>query len=151
MLGITLTGRVVDRADVIESDVERRLTEQLAILETETTDQLVVVTVPSLQGRSIESFSLDLARGWGIGRAHLDNGVLLIVAPADRRVRIEVGEGLEGLLTDQRAAQIIAGMLPEFRSQKMSAGIQRGADEIQAVLVSDRRRPQRIEAQRKAA
>src|SRR5688572_27548014 len=90
-----LTGRVVDQAGILAPEEETRLSDQLAALEVRTTDQLVVVTVPSLQGLSIDEFSQQLGNHWGIGRADRNNGVLLVVAPKERRVRIAVGYGLE--------------------------------------------------------
>jgi uncharacterized protein len=88
---IALTGRVVDQAGIILPADEQRLTQQLARLERETTDQVVIVTLPSLNGEAIEKVGLALGNGWGIGQADTDNGVLLLVAPHDRKVRIEVG------------------------------------------------------------
>lgn len=142
-----LTGRVVDMANLISADTERSLSLDLEKLEQETTDQVVVVTVPDLEGEPIESLGLRLGRGWGIGQKDVDNGVLLIVAPNDRKVRIEVGYGLEGLLTDDRAKVIIDDpLLPAFRAGRYEAGISNGVSEIVAVLRSDRRRPRNKEA-----
>ena len=139
---IKLTGRVVDNADILDAATELSLTQRLAQLEAQTRDQLVVVTVPTLGGQPINKYSLDLANRWGIGRADLDNGVLLLVAPNEHMVRIEVGLGLEGLLTDAKALEIIQGMVPEFRSGDLQKGIVSGEAEIEAVLKSDLRRPQ---------
>ncbi len=86
-----LTGRVVDEADLLSADEEAALTRELQQLEDKTSDQLVVVTLPSLQGYAIEDFGCRLGRHWGIGTAELNNGALLIVAPKERKVRIEVG------------------------------------------------------------
>jgi uncharacterized protein len=146
---IALTGRVVDQAGIILPADEQRLTQQLARLERETTDQVVIVTLPSLNGEAIEKVGLALGNGWGIGQADTDNGVLLLVAPHDRKVRIEVGLGLEGLLTDARAAKIIEMMLPSFRAGKPAEAIERGVGEISILLRSDLHRPQRV--QRKIA
>jgi uncharacterized protein len=90
----TLSGRVVDDANLLSPEDEQTLTEELKQLEDKSSDQLVVVTLPSLQGYPIEDFGYRLGRHWGIGTAKLDNGVLLIVAPNERKVRIEVGYGL---------------------------------------------------------
>ena len=95
-----LTGRVVDDAQLLGPDVEEELTAELKALEDKSSDQLVVVTVPSLQGYPIEDFGYQLGRHWGIGTAKLSNGVLLIVAPNEHKVRIEVGYGLEPIMTD---------------------------------------------------
>src|SRR5581483_5381968 len=90
-----LTGRVVDDADLLSPADEQELTDELKALEDKSSDQVVVVTLPSLQGYAIEDYGYRLGRHWGIGTAKLNNGVLLIVAPNERKVRIEVGYGLE--------------------------------------------------------
>jgi len=138
-----LTGRVVDMADLLPPPAEQRLGRELATLEAETTDQLVVVTTPSLEGEPIDSLGLRLGNGWGIGQSGLDNGVLLIVAPREQWARIEVGCGLEGLLTDERAQQIMADeLIPRFRDRQYVEGVSAGVTAIRSVLRSDRRRPQ---------
>jgi len=138
-----LTGRVVDMADLLPAPAEQRITGELEALEAATTDQLVVVTVPELDGEPIESLGLRLGLGWGIGQESVDNGVLLIVAPRDRHARIEVGCGLEGLLTDERAQQIMDDeLIPRFADGEFEQGIDAGVTAIAAVLRSDRRRPQ---------
>lgn len=130
-----LTGRVVDEAGLLSPAASTVLADRLAALEVTTTDQFVVTTVNSLGGRSIDAFGLALGRAWGVGREDIDNGVLLIVAPAERRVRIEVGLGLESVLTDERAAGIIREtILPFYRRGEMEAGTLAGADAIIAVL-----------------
>jgi uncharacterized protein len=102
----------------------------------------VVVTVPSLEGESIEALGLRLGNSWGIGQKGLDNGVLLIVAPAERRARIEVGKGLEGLLTDERAAQILKERaIPDFASGRFERGITEGVSAIVDTLEKDSVRP----------
>jgi len=138
---LQLTGRVVDEANLIDPATEEALTNSLAALEARTSDQLVVVTVSSLKGQPIEKASLDLANRWGIGRADEDNGVVMLVAPTDRKVRIEVGLGLEGLLTDAKSADVIQLMLPEFRAGRMQEGIVKGVNAVEAILQSDMRRP----------
>ena len=138
-----LTGRVVDHADLLSAATEQRIVGQAESLEAATTDQLVVVTVRSLDGEPIESLGLRLGNGWGIGQENLDNGVLLIVAPRERRVRIEVGCGLEGLLTDERAQQIVNAILvPHFAEARYEEGISTGVANIAALLRTDTRRPQ---------
>lgn len=123
-----LSGRVVDGAGLIPRDQERRLTEQLAAHEDATTNQVVVVTLESLEGRTIEQYGYQLGRYWGIGQKGRDNGALLIVAPAERRVRIEVGYGLEGTLTDAISSNIVhAIVLPAFKRGDMAGGIEAGA------------------------
>ena len=130
-----LSGRVVDDANLIAPSVEAQLTRRLAALETRTTDQLVVVTVPSLGGHAIEQYGLRLGNGWGIGQKGKNNGVLLIVAPNERKVRIEVGQGLEAVLTNSEAKRIIEqAMLPRFRSGDIEQGIISGVDGILEVI-----------------
>lgn len=143
----SLSGRVVDQADLIPAEREAELTEQLAILEAETTDQLVVVTLRSLQGYAIEDYGYQLGRAWGIGQAGANNGVLLIVAPEERKVRIEVGYGLEPIMTDALSTLIIQNrILPEFRNGDYEAGITAGVDAIAEQLSLDP-----VEAQARAA
>lgn len=134
--GIELTGRVVDRADLLAPADETRIGAISERLERRTSDQLVVVTLPSLDGRRIEDVSLDLGRAWGIGQAGKDNGVLIVVAPRERKVRIEVGYGLmDRILPDERAHEIIQqDMIPRFRDGRFADGIIRGSEKIAATL-----------------
>lgn len=126
-----LTGRVVDNAAVLSAFQRAALVRRLRDLEDRTGIQLVIVTLPSLQGESIEVLGRRLGNGWGIGQQYLDNGALLIVAPADRQVRIEVGRGLEGRIPNARAAAIIEdSMLPVFATGAIADGIERGANAI---------------------
>ena len=127
----TLTGRVVDNANLLTSQQESRLAALLASHESATSNQVVVVTLPSLQGTAIEDFGYQLGRHWGIGQAGRDNGVLLIVAPNERKVRIEVGYGLEGDLPDAIARAIIDNdILPAFRRDDYPGGIEAGVSAI---------------------
>lgn len=131
----TLSGRVVDRAELLDAPTEARLTSMLAAHEQATTEQLVVVTVPDLAGRSIEEFGVALGRAWGIGQKGEDNGALLIVARDERRVRIEVGYGLEGRLTDAQSSLIINRIIvPAFREGDFARGISDGVAAIIEVL-----------------
>lgn len=133
-----LTGRVVDGAGMLSEADKQFITEKLRQLEEKSTDQLVVVTLPSLQGYAIEEFGVRLGRHWQIGQKDKNNGVLLIVAPKDRKVRIEVGYGLEGTLTDTLAGNIVHNrILPLFRKGKMPDGIKTGVDDIIATLTGD--------------
>ena len=130
-----LTGRVVDEANLLSTSTEADLVEMLQAHETETGQQVVVVTVQSLNGRTIEEFGVELGRAWGIGQAEQDNGVLLIVAPNERQVRIEVGYGLEGALTDAKASVIIQNeIIPAFRTGDRARGIVDGTRAILAAL-----------------
>jgi len=134
----TLTGRVVDEADLLSPETEAALETRLAQLETDISDQLVVVTVRSLQDLEIEDYGYRLGRAWGIGQSETDNGVLLIVAPVERRVRIEVGYGLEPILTDAWSALTIHNdILPRFREGAYEAGILAGVDAIEGQLRAD--------------
>ena len=133
-----LTGRVVDQARLITPEKEAALTARLEALERDTSDQLVVVTVESLQGLEIEDYGYRLGRTWGIGQAEENNGVLLIVAPAERKVRIEVGYGLEGVMTDALSALIIHDeILPAFRDGYFERGIEQGVAAIETQLRLD--------------
>jgi uncharacterized protein len=130
-----LTGRVVDRANIVSAEVEQSLTTKLASLERQTTDQLVVVTLENLRGKPIEDWGRRLGNGWGIGQKNKNNGVLLIVAPNERKVRIEVGLGLESTLSNQRSAEIIdRKILPLFRQGRLEVGIVTGVDSVIDVL-----------------
>jgi uncharacterized protein len=131
----SLTGRVVDAASLLPVDVQQQLQQQLERHEQETSNQVVVVTLPSLQGYAIDDYGYQLGRHWGIGQADRDNGVLLIVAPSERQVRIEVGYGLEGVLTDARSHAIIQDViLPEFRDNHYASGILKGVDAMLGTL-----------------
>ncbi len=126
-----LTGQIVDQAHMLGAADRAALLQKLKALEDKSSDQLVVVTLPSLQGYAIEDFGVRLGRHWGIGRKDKNNGVLLIVAPKERKVRIEVGYGLEGVLTDTLAGNIVHNrILPLFRKGKMAQGIMTGVDDI---------------------
>jgi len=133
-----LTGRVVDGADLLGPADKEELAQELKALEDKSSDQLVVVTLPSLQGYTIEDYGYRLGRHWGIGTAKLSNGVLLIVAPNERKVRIEVGYGLEGTLTDALSKIIIDNaILPKFRAGDYAGGIKDGVSDIIKVLTGD--------------
>ncbi len=126
-----LTGRVVDEANILSPQTEASLTDKLATLEETTGRQLVVVTLPSLQGYEIEDYGYQLGRHWKIGREKEDDGALLVVAPNDRKVRIEVGYGLEPVLTDALSSVILQSqVLPRFRDGDMEGGVVAGADAI---------------------
>lgn len=133
-----LNGRVIDHGDLVSAPKELALAAKLEALERDTTDQVVVVTVPDLQGYEIEEYGYQLGRAWGIGQAGKNNGVLLIVAPRERKVRIEVGYGLEPVLTDALSALIIQNeILPSFREGYFERGIERGVDAIDQQLRLD--------------
>jgi len=126
-----LSGRVVDTAELIDPGREAALVERLAAHERASSDQIVVATVVSLGGRDIAAYAIELAREWQIGTAQNDNGVLLLVAPNEREVRIETGRGLEGALTDARSGLIIRSeILPAFRDGDFAGGIEAGVRAI---------------------
>jgi len=127
----SLSGRVVDAAGLLSPDERQALSDKLAALEQETGAQLVVATLPSLQGQTIEQYGVALGRHWGIGQKGKDNGVLLLVAPNERKVRLEVGYGLEGTLTDATSGLIInRGILPRFKQGDYPGGIREGVDAV---------------------
>lgn len=142
--------RVVDDAHLLSDATKADLTLKLKGLEDATTDQVVIVTVPDLQGYDIADYGYQLGRHWGIGQkaggpaasngqTYKDNGILLIVAPNERKVRIEVGYGLEPVMTDAMSSVIIQrAILPQFKAGDYSAGIVAGTDQIIAQLAQDR-------------
>jgi uncharacterized protein len=130
-----LTGRVVDSAELLSPEQEAQLTALSAEIEAASSRQFVVATVPDLQGYPIEDYGYRLGREWGIGQSEANNGVILLVAPNERRVRIEVGYGLEPVIPDGYASQVINGtILPAFRDGDMGGGIVAGANEISEQL-----------------
>lgn len=132
-----LTGRVVDNAHVLKPGTIAKITAALAEHEKATSNQVVVVTVPSLDGLSIEDYGLALGRGWHIGQKDKNNGAILIVAPNERKMRIEVGYGLEGTLTDAVSHTIIAKVItPLFRKGNLDGGVAAGVDAILMTLTS---------------
>ncbi len=150
-----LTGRVVDAANVIPDDVEASLNQKLAALETQSQRQLVVATIPDLQGYEISDYGYQLGRAWAIGDKERNDGVLLLVAPNERKVRIEVGFGMEPIITDGLSFLIINNeILPRFKGGDMPGGIVAGTDalihqmqlpeaEARAIAAKAQERPQR--------
>jgi len=126
-----LTGRVVDLAQVLPADVAASLTRDLEAHETKTSNQVAVLILPSLEGEPLESFSHRVGTTWKLGQKGTENGVLLLVALRERKVRIEVGYGLEGTLTDLRSAHIIRReIVPRFRTGDLPGGITAGVHAI---------------------
>ncbi len=126
-----LTGRVVDDAHVLSADQQALLSAKLKALEEKNGRQLVVVTLPSLQGQEIQDFGYQLGRKWGIGQKGQNTGVLFIIAPAEHKVRVEVGYGLEPVLTDALSSVILQDkVLPRFREGDMAGGILDGTDAL---------------------
>lgn len=133
-----LTGRVVDQANIIQPGTRATIEQKSADLEEKSGIQLVVATVNSLEGQEIEPYANELFRKWALGEKKKNNGVLLLVAPNEHRVRIEVGYGLEGTLTDALSKVIISNaMTPRFKAGNFSEGISRGVDDIITVLTTD--------------
>lgn len=133
-----LTGRIVDQAGIISAETRNAIEPRLADLEAKSGIQLVVATVNSLQGQDIEPYANELFRHWKLGEKAKNNGVLLLVAPNERRVRIEAGYGLEGTLTDALSKVIIANAIaPRFKTGDFNGGISRGVDDIITVLTTD--------------
>ncbi len=126
-----LTGRVVDQADLLRPEQEVDLTSKLAALEAQSGRQFVVATVNSLEGRAIEEYGYRLGRHWGIGSKERDDGVILLVAPNEKKVRIETGYGARVFLTDAVSSVIIRNsILPKFRAGDMAGGVMAGAQQI---------------------
>lgn len=135
---VQLAGRVTDAAEVLPLSAEAQLAGMLEQLERTTGHQAVVVTVPSLEGRSIASVATDLGNAFGIGGKEAD-GVILLVAPNERRVRIGVGYGLERTLTDDSCSQIIQSeILPHFRNGDLPRGIESGVEALGSHLERQR-------------
>ncbi len=132
-----LSGRVVDQANIMSPVTRTDVETKSKDLEDKSGIQLVVATVKSLQGSDIETYANQLFRFWKLGEAKKNNGVLLLVAPTEHKVRIEVGYGLEGTLTDALSSVIItSAMTPRFKANDFSGGIERGVDGIIAVLTT---------------
>ena len=130
-----LTGPVVDEAHLLPQDVVNRLSRKLAAYARTSGTQLVVVTLPTLNGYPIDYYGYQLGRHWGIGQKGKNNGALLIVDAGEKQVRIEVGYGLEGTLTDAQSFLIIHNVIaPRFRRGDFAGGIVAGTDSILSVL-----------------
>ena len=138
---------MVDNAHVLSPQAQADLTAKLAALEAKNGDQLIVVTLPSLQGDAIDDYGYQLGRAWGIGQKGKDNGALLIVVPSEHKVRIEVGYGLEPVLTDAMTSLILQrAVLPKFKAGDVEGGVVAGTDAIVEQLGLD---PQAAAAQAK--
>lgn len=130
-----LSGRVVDAADLLDPAQEAALTARLEALERQSGRQLVVATIPDLQGHEIGDFSYRLGRSWGIGDKERDDGTLLVVAPTERKVWIATGYGVEGVVTDALAARIYrTAIIPRFRQGDFPGGIAAGVDALATLL-----------------
>lgn len=137
-----LKGRINDYAGILSPEAERRIEAASKQLEESDSTQVVVLTVPALDGDSIEDFSIRVAERWKIGRKGFDNGVILVVARDDRKVRIEVGYGLEGRLTDLMSGRIIRDrIVPEFRAGRFDQGVLNGIAAIAEVVRGEYKAP----------
>jgi uncharacterized protein len=126
-----LTGRVVDTAGMLTPAQQAAISAKLEALEAKTHRQLVVATVPTLGGREIQEYGYKLGRAWGIGQKTADNGAILLIAKNDRKVGIEVGSGIEGILTDALSSVIINTQItPRFKQGDFAGGINAGVDAI---------------------
>lgn len=133
-----LTGRINDYADVLDSGTESELTGYLKRLEDQTGIQLAVLTVPTIEDESIEGFSMRVAEEWQLGQEGKDNGILITLALAERKIRIEVGYGLEGVLTDAQSGLILRNaIIPEFKDGDYSAGVTAGVSNIVGLILND--------------
>jgi len=130
-----LTGRITDNAQLLSPEVNRSLSDSLQAHEKRTGNQIAVLTIATLDGESIEDYAVRVFESWKLGRKGKDNGVLIVVVPNDRRMRIEVGYGLEGTLTDAMAGRIVQNvMTPKFRNGDFDGGIADGAGAVMEVL-----------------
>jgi len=130
-----LRGRVNDYANLLSPGASQRLEQALVDFERSDSTQIVVLTINSLEGESLEEYSIRVAEAWRIGQAKLDNGAILLIAKQERKIRIEVGRGLEGVLTDLVSGRIIRGdMSPHFKKNDYDAGITAGVSSIMQVV-----------------
>lgn len=133
-----LQGRVNDQAHLLTPEQAAALEEKLHAYEEKTTNQIALLTVPSLEGDPLEAFSVRVAREWQLGQEKRNNGVLIFIAAEERGIRIEVGYGLEGALTDAQSSSIIRNiMIPAFRAGDFNRGIQASVDAIQAAIAGE--------------
>ena len=131
----TLTGRVVDQANVLSPATKDQLTEILTNIENTTTDQIVILMLPTLDGHSIEDYGYKLARHWGIGQKDKDNGAIIIVDVNERSIRIEVGYGLEAKLTDAVTSEIIRNQIaPYLKKGNYNQGLLSAVNKIKEIL-----------------
>ena len=130
-----LSGRVVDNADLIPDDAQQRIQQKLAAYEQQTGSQIAVLTVESLEGESLEDYSIRVAETWKLGQKGKDNGVLFLISEQDRKMRIEVGYGLEPELTDFETNRILDNVVtPRFRSGDFAGGVESGVDAMVAAI-----------------
>ncbi len=130
-----LSGRAVDQAGILSAPARDRISAMLKAHEDATGNQIAVLTVATLDGESVEDYAVRVFEDWKLGQRGKDNGVLVLVAPQDRRMRIEVGYGLEGTLTDAAASRVIRDLMtPRFREGNYDVGIEAGVTGIIQIL-----------------
>jgi uncharacterized protein len=145
-----LKERVNDLADLMHPSTQQQLETALAQLEKSDSTQVVVLTIPSLEGEILEEYSIRVVEQWQIGQKGVDNGVLLLVSKNDRKIRIEAGYGLEGKLTDLTAGRIIRNvMVPQFKTGQYDQGIIQGVSAIVAVVRGEYTAPASPKRQRR--
>lgn len=139
----SLKGRITDNAGLLSSDAAIRIEQKLSSLETSDSTQMAVLTVPTLDGDSIEDFSMRVVEQWKLGQKGSDNGALLIIAKDDRKLRIEVGYGLEGKLTDAISGRIIRQVIvPYFKRNDFEGGVEAGVDAMIAATKGEFKAPE---------
>lgn len=142
----SLQGRINDHAGYLSSEVKTRLEGRLADFQQKESTQVVLLTIPSLEGENMEDFSIRVAEAWKIGRAGRDNGVIVLVAAKEHKIRIEVGRGLEGRLTDLLSGRIIRNvMAPRFRAGDPAGGIEAGLDAVMQAVSGEFKGDGRVE------
>ncbi|MEQ1496029.1 MAG: TPM domain-containing protein, partial [Novosphingobium sp.] len=147
-----LTGPVVDQAEILPPDVEARLAQKLVALKAQSQREVTVVTLASLEGYEISDYGYRLGRHWGLGDKQRNDGAILIVAPNERKLRIEVGYGLEPVLTDGLSSLIInRQIVPRFKAKDMPGGIEAGTDAIIQQLTLPPDQAQQVAAQANAS
>lgn len=130
-----MTGRVTDNAQVLSAETRKTITDLLKAHEDKTANQIAVLTIPSLEGAGIEEYANTVFSAWKLGQKGKDNGILILVAPKDRRMRIEVGYGLEGTMTDGMAGSVIRDvMTPHFKGGDYNKGIEEGVKAVITLL-----------------
>ena len=129
---MALAGRVTDAADLLTAEQEARLSERLARYESDTRHQMVVATVPDLNGTRVDDFGTCLGHRWQIGRKDHDDGIVVLIAPKERQMRIATGTGMEKILTDDKAQAIIHRMTAYFTRADYAGGLSAGVDAIAA-------------------
>lgn len=128
---LVLAGRIVDEAEVFSPEFEAEMTQKLADLEAEAQVQIVVVSTPDLKGIPISEYSLKLFNNWGVGHAERNDGVGVLIAPNEREARIEVGLGLEAIVTDEEAQGIMnEAIIPHFEKGAYEVGVEEGVDRL---------------------